>query len=130
MNEEKIQIPKNRHGCLTAYLVFMMIMNSGAALLYLFGADLVLQGMPNMPEWSFPVLIIMSIFNLVCAVSLFRWKKWGFWGFVASGLIVIIVNHMSIGLSTASALGGIVGIAILYGVLQIGKENKGWPQLD
>ena len=107
----------------------MMIMNSGAALLYLFGADLVLQGMPNMPEWSFPVLIIMSIFNLVCAVSLFRWKKWGFWGFLASGIIVIIVN-LSIGLSTASALGGIVGIAILYGVLQIGKENKGWPQLD
>jgi uncharacterized membrane protein YfhO len=129
MNEEKIQIHKNRHGCLTAYLVFMMIMNSGAALLYLFGADLVLQGMPNMPEWSFPVLIIMSIFNLVCAVSLFRWKKWGFWGFLASGIIVIIVN-LSIGLSTASALGGIVGIAILYGVLQIGKENKGWPQLD
>ena len=129
MNEEKIQIHKNRHGCLTAYLVFMMIMNSGAALLYLFGADLVLQGKPNMPEWSFPVLIIMSIFNLVCAVSLFRWKKWGFWGFLASGIIVIIVN-LSIGLSTASALGGIVGIAILYGVLQIGKENKGWPQLD
>lgn len=25
---------------------------------------------------------------------------------------------------------GLVGIAILYGVLQISDENKGWPQLE
>jgi hypothetical protein len=25
---------------------------------------------------------------------------------------------------------GLVGIAMLYGVLHIGKENKGWSQLE
>jgi hypothetical protein len=29
-----------------------------------------------------------------------------------------------------SSLLGLVGIAILYGVLQIGKKNKEWPQLE
>ena len=33
-------------------------------------------------------------------------------------------------LSIGSALAGIAGIAVLFGVLQIGKENKGWTQLD
>lgn len=120
---------KQRHGCLAAYLVFMIIANSATALIYLVGSEGIKQNVPNMPDWAFPVLIVGGIFNLVCAIALFRWKKWGFWGFVVSAAITFFVN-LSIGLDPISALGGLIGVAILYGVLQIGQEKKGWSQLD
>ena len=80
-------------------------------------------------SWAFPVLVVGGVFNLVCAIGLFRWKKWGFWGFVGSASIVFVIN-LSIGLSLGAALAGLLGVAILYGVLHIGKERKGWPQLE
>lgn len=119
---------KHRHGCLTAYLVFMIVANSASALIYLLGSETIRRNVPNMPEWAFPVLIVMGIFNLVCAVALFRWKKWGFWGFVASAVVTFFLN-LRIGLGLGSALFGLLGVAILYGVLHIGNENKGWSQL-
>ena len=125
------QLPagKHRHGCLTAYLVFMIIANSATALLYLFGSEAIRRNAPNMPGWAFPVLIVAGIFNLICAVALWRWKKWGFWGFVVSALVAFAVN-LSIGVEPGFALLGLVGLGILYGVLHIGSEDKGWPQLE
>lgn len=121
--------PKQRHGCLTTYLVFMMVVNSATSILYLVGAEGIKQSVPNIPDWAFPILSIVGIFNLACAIALFRWKKWGFWGFVASSVGAFLIN-LSIGLGIGSAVGGLIGIAVLYGVLQIGKELKGWSQLE
>jgi len=59
----------------------------------------------------------------------FRWKKWGFWGFALSSLIVFAVN-LAVGLNITSAILGLVGVAVLFGVLHIDKENKGWTQLE
>lgn len=118
-------LPKSRHGCLTAYLVFMIVANSAVSLVYLLAGS----NLPQMPYWSFPVLAALGVFNVICAVALFKWKRWGFWGFVASGLCAAIVNIL-IGLKPASVVGGLLGIAVLYGVLHLGKGNKGWPQLD
>jgi len=120
---------KNRHGCLTAWLVLMIIANSATALMYLFGSGAIRQTLPNMPGWAFPVLIVTSLFNLVCATALFQWKKWGFWEFCATGVVALVVN-LSVSLGIGPALGGLLGVLLLYGVLHIGKENKGWPQLD
>jgi len=120
---------KKRHGCLTAWLVLMIIGNSATAFTYLFGGVGFSQAFPGVPGWAMPLLVLMSIFNLVCSVALLRWKKWGFWGFAATTVFALILN-LSFGLSVGSALSGLLGIFILYGVLHIGKENKGWSQLD
>ena len=82
-----------------------------------------------MPNWALAVLVIVSIINLICAIALFRWKRWGFWGFVGSAVIVFFLN-LAMGLGLGTALAGLLGIGILYGVLHIGKERKGWTQLD
>ena len=129
MAETTITAEKKRHGCLTTYLVVMIIANSLTALLYPFGAAAIKQRIPNIPNWAFPVLIAIAAVNVICAFALFRWKKWGFWGFAISTGIVFALN-LAIGLSVASAIGGLVGVAVLYGALHIGKENKGWPQLN
>jgi hypothetical protein len=65
--------------------------------------------------------------NVIAAVALLRWRRWGFWLFVASALAGLAVN-LSIGMPQG-IFGAVVGIAILYGVLHIGKERKAWPRL-
>jgi len=107
----------------------MIIANSATALIYLVASEAIRRNVPNMPEWALLVLIAGSIFNLVCAIALLRWKKWGFWGFVVSTVVIFVVN-ISIGVGVGSTLVGLLGVAILYGVLHIGKETKGWSQLD
>lgn len=117
---------KNRHGCLTAWLVIMIIVNAGTALLYMFGSEDISLGLPM---WVTLTLAAFGIFNLVCAIALFQWKKWGFWGFIGSSIVMLFIN-LSIGVGIGSSLSGLVGVVLMYGVLQIGDENKGWPQLE
>jgi hypothetical protein len=120
---------KKRHGCLTAWLILMIVANSVTALVYLLGSAAIRRSLPNAPGWAFPVLIVFSLFNLVCSIALFQWKKWGFWGFCGSSVVALVVN-LSSGLGIVSILGGLIGLLLLYGVLNIGKEDKGWPQLE
>ncbi|MGK7923875.1 MAG: hypothetical protein AB4290_01245 [Spirulina sp.] len=122
-------IPKKRHGCLTAWLIFMLLGNSIATLMYLLAAQTIRQAFPAAPSWAFPLLTVVAIFNLICTIALFNWKKWGFWGLVGSSITTFIVN-LSIGVSIGQALFGLIGIVLLYGVLNIGEQNKGWSQLD
>jgi hypothetical protein len=107
----------------------MIIVNSGVSLLYLFGSEWLRRSGSNTPDWAFWFLAVGGLVNVLCAVALLRWKKWGFWGFIASAIAVLVVN-LSIGLGPSSIFGGVVGIALLYGVLHIGKEKKGWSQLE
>lgn len=120
---------KKRHGCLTAWLILMIIANSLTSLAFLIGSQSVRLKFPQAPPWAFPVLGALGVINLVCAIALLKWKKWGFFGFVASSLIAFAVNLM-VGVPIYQALLGIVGFVVLFGLLQIGKENKGWTQLD
>jgi len=107
----------------------MIIANSATALIYLLGSETIRRAVPTIPGWTFPVLIAGAILNLVFAVALLKWKKWEFWGFVVSGVAVFFIN-VAAGLRVGSALAGLLGVAVLYGVLHIGGATKGWPQLD
>jgi hypothetical protein len=134
MNEERDDKPiaaslqSQRHGCLTTYLVFVIIINSGMALMYLFGAEWLRRNGAKTPDWAFWTLAIAGGINVISAVALLRWRRWGFWLFVLSAIIGVGVN-VSIGLPQG-IFGAVFGIAILYGVLQIGKERKAWPRLQ
>jgi hypothetical protein len=120
---------KRRHGCLTAALVVVIIANSAAALRYTVQGETIRQAIPGMPGWALPVLIVFSLFNLACAVALLRWKRWGFWGFCVSSAVAFAVN-LSLGVGIGGSLLGLLGVPLLYWVLQIGEEEKGWPQLE
>ena len=107
----------------------MIIVNAATALMYLIGSSAISQNLPSAPGWVFPVLALMGIINVVCAVALLQWKKWGFFGFMGTSAIAFVIN-LIIGLNIVQDVLGLAGVAILYGVLQIGKERKGWTQLD
>ena len=128
--ENPIQPPplKQRHGCLTAWLTLMIILNSVFSLMYLasaVGASSTLR----LPTFALLVLSLVGIANVACAIALFKWKKAGFYGFIGTSAVAFIVN-LSIGLGIAPSLFGLGGVGNLYGILQIGKEQAGWRQLD
>jgi len=129
-NENPIA-PKQRHGCVTAWLIFMIVANSLSAGLYLFAKELITNSLPGVV--STPLIIslgILAIGNIVFSVMLFQWKKLGFWGFVLTTAGSLIIN-LTIGLSVGQSLFGLAGIAILYGVLQIKQGNvTAWENLD
>jgi hypothetical protein len=120
--------PNDRHGCLTTYLVFVIIVNSVLCLVYLFGSQALRRAGANTPDSAFWALAICGIVNVVSAIALLRWRRWGFWAFVASAVAGVAVN-VSIGLAPQGAGGAVVGIAVLYGVLHIGRGRKAWPRL-
>jgi len=124
-----MQESKQRNGWLTAFLILMIVANTGTILVYLFSGDSIRAASPGMPAWATPVLIAIALFNLACAVALFKWKRWGFWGLCASGAVTFLVNLM-IGVGFMTAAIGLIGVAVLYGVLQIGRDSQGWAQLD
>ncbi len=120
---------KRRHGCLTAYLAIIVIANFATLLLYLFAGETAKGLAPNLPDWAHSASMVFGLVNLVCAIALFRWKKWGFWSIVIATIMMTGVNFY-VGIETGPAVGGLVGVAILYGALHIGKDNKGWTQLS
>ncbi|MCP4166768.1 MAG: hypothetical protein GY759_12875 [Chloroflexi bacterium] len=120
---------KNRHGGLTAVLVVMVIANLGILAAYLFSLGGTRETLPEIPPWSIPVLIVFGVINLVCAIALFRWKKWGFWGLLVMSVVLFFFN-LSFGIGVRGALPGLLGPVILYGVLQLGEEKNGWCQLE
>jgi hypothetical protein len=113
-----------RHGCLLTYLIFMIVVNSIIVVTY--GA-MAIRAMPT-PANIFPGLVyimgLAGILNIVFAVALLAWKKWGFYGFCASAAIIFVIN-LVIGINPIMAFVGLIGPAILYGVLQIGGDRKG-----
>jgi hypothetical protein len=132
--EQPVTEPKQRHGCLTVWLIFMIFGNSLTALIYSLGVieeayREVLQEIPNAPVWLFLSMGVVPLFNIGCVIALFRWKKYGFWGICASMFVASILN-LTAGFGGGSFLVGLIPIVVLYGVLQIGQKNKGWPQLD
>jgi len=122
---------KKRHGCVTAWLILMIIANSFTAITYLFMGDTVLENLPSTVSKSMlVVLAILGIANLSFAILLFKWKKWAFWGFMGSALVTLSIN-LSIGLSLGQSLIGLLGIVLLYAVLQIKQDGKtAWENLE
>jgi len=117
-----------RHGCVTAWLIFMLIANSIVALIYLFTINKLEQTL-NISLRSIALLIILSALNTIFSIMLLSWKKIGFYGFAITAVIALVINIM-IGISPMRALIGLAGFAILYAILQIKKDGiSAWQNL-
>ncbi len=121
--------PKQRHGCLTAWLIVMILANGFTAVITPLTVSSIQQAIPGFPTWIVWPIALLAILNVVFAIALFNWKKWGFFGFLVNSLIAFGLNLYA-GIGVPQAVLGLVGIAFLYGVLQIGGERKGWTQLE
>ena len=134
-SDTKTNSLKQRHGCVTAWLILMIIANSLIAIVYLFANEKITDNLPGDVSSSLIILLgIIGIANVIFAVLLFQWKKLGFWGFIVTSTGTFIIN-LSISSGSGPALAqsflGLAGIAILYGILQIKKDNVStWESLE
>jgi hypothetical protein len=122
---------KQRHGCVTTWLILMIIGNSYSAISYLFMDDMLSQVLAEpIPDSMRYALALVGITNLIFAIMLFQWKKWAFWGFAGTAIITLFIN-LSIGLGIGPSILGLLGIVILYAILQIKKDGKtAWENLE
>jgi len=127
---ENADIVKQRHGCVTAWLVLMIIVNASSAFVYLCASSVITAHFPeNISTLTIVSLGALCIANVVFAVMLFKWKKFGFWGFTGTSIIALVIN-LNVGLGVGQSLGGLIGVALLYGILQIKKDDvTAWKNL-
>lgn len=81
---------------------------------------------PNL--FTLAVVTLCAAANVAFAVALFKWQKWGFYGFIVTCTIALVIN-LYIGVGIGHSLTGLIGFVILYWVLNIGGANKAWPRL-
>jgi hypothetical protein len=123
---------KQRHGCVTAWLFLMIVINSLTSVIYLFFGDVVKEKIPDISTSLLLLLAFLSLSNVFFAAMLLRWKKLGFWGFVITSVAAFILNLM-MGLGIFQSVFGMTGLLILYGILQIKKEGSDtstWSNLE
>ena len=92
--------------------------------------EFVRDAYPNAPGWCFYLLIVSRVLTIICLIALFRWKQWGFWGFFGSvGLLFFTVVAAGGGIFRGLC-GWLLSTAVLFAFLQIGRDKKGWTQLE
>ena len=122
---------KRRHGCVTVWLVLMIILNSISAIIYLFFRDIISKILPfAISNLELILFALFEISNVFYSILLLKWKKNGFWGFVVTAVSIMIIN-LNFGMEINSQLFGLISIAILYGVLHLKKDGAStWSKLE
>ena len=110
--ENSPPIEKKRGGCITAFLIFMFVINPLLAIYYLFAGDMVRDAFPNIPGWAIPALIVFCLINLGLAIAIWKWKRIGIYGLWVSAVLVVGIN-LTIGLSAVQSFMGLLGPLII-----------------
>ncbi|MGP0017965.1 MAG: hypothetical protein ACLPHP_05310 [Candidatus Sulfotelmatobacter sp.] len=93
---------------------------------------------PPLPQaWNMRALVFgfIGIANVIFSVALVRWKKWGFFGWVGTSILLVVSNLIFMHahrahLSLARAPLPLLYVVILYVLFQTGNEKRGWTQLE
>ncbi len=120
--------PPQRHGCLTTWLILIIVGSAFTVLATPFSMAAQQRAGLHSSLLTTAVLVVCGVVNIGCAIALFRWMKVGFYGLAATSIVASIIN-LIIGVPIFTCILGLVGLAILYAVLNIGGPNKAWPQL-
>lgn len=104
-------VERKRGGCLTAFLILALVVNPLLGLYYLVQGATISQMLPNVPTWIIPVLGVLSLVNFGFIIAIWRWKKWGVYGFVGLTAIVLVINLLTIGITAIPA--GVLSLAVL-----------------
>jgi len=133
MEQEGLQVNdvKQRHGCVSAWLIFIIVVNSLSVFIYLLAHTELLEDMlGGLSPTMIMLLVLLSVLNVVYAAMLLNWKKLGFWGIAFNSIVALVLN-LSLGLGFVQSFLGLLGILVLYGILQIKQGNvSAWSNLE
>ena len=108
---------QERGGCLTAWLIVVLIANALIAFYYLTSSAALQQVYPGVSSVVFLLLAVIGVVNIASAIGLWTWHKWGFYLFAVTSVVTLAIN-ISIGLPVISSLTGLIGVAILWYLLR------------
>lgn len=118
---------RNRHGCLTAYLILVIVTNTVFAIAsFVFGIQGGGQSLEGLEldafTWFF--MAVDATLLTAMAVAILFYKRWGVIGFC---IIVGINGILGVVGGTASTLvGAAIGIAIVIGFTRKNWDAYGW----
>lgn len=122
---------KQRHGCLTAWLIYLIIAYSFGTIIFFFKTDEISKiTLYKTSENLNMIYGSLAILGVVFSVMLLKWVKLGFWGILfisISILIMRIINDLKI----TSSIYVFLCLLVLFGLLQLKKGNiSGWNNLE
>jgi hypothetical protein len=122
---------KKRHGLVAAWLLLMI----GLGVYYGFRNLLDRESvMANFPPGTSDIMVslsgLLSLANAFLGLMLFYWKKWAFWGIIGTSIAGWGMN-LALGQGILASSIGLVGIPILYLILQLRKDTvSAWENLE
>jgi hypothetical protein len=121
----KSPVKKQRHGCLTTWLIFIIVVSTAASIFTMVADDNILGG-----DYPRTLMVLLGLLNIGSCILLLNWKKIGYWGSVLSSVSAFVIN-LSLGESVASSVVGFGGLIILTAVLFIKTDDiSGWDNLE
>lgn len=108
-------VEKKRGGCLTAFLIFMLVVSP----LYVLIALIPTSGsttdyLSNWPQWAIYGMGVIGLLSFVSAFAAWKWRKWGVIGL---GVAAVAFFALSYGRGAVNILTAIVGITICLAIL-------------
>ncbi len=92
--------------------MLMVVANALLALLYLTQSGAISRGIPNAPAWIVPLFGLGALANVISAIAVWQWRKWGVYTLGAVAILFFIGN-VSVVISPLSAVIGLAGPVIL-----------------
>lgn len=122
---------KQRHGCLTAWLIYLMISYSIVSLGLFYKIDSIAQRFQYIKSENLLLIVAsIEILNVLFIFMLLKWFKLGFWGLLSTSTLLFIIQVMN----TNNILTPIITVTvmlIIYGLLKLKKRNvSGWDNLE
>lgn len=114
--------PRKRGGCLTVFLVVVLVANLWGGFSTLFAGSTARDGFP--PGLA-RMAGLLSLANCVFVVGIWKWKRWGVYGFVASVLVAAAINMVGFGVLEALPAGEPLAFVLLIKAFQIALSLSG-----
>ena len=120
---------KQRHGCVTFWLWLVLLVNLGSVLMQV--VNLFDPEGTVYPVWTVVLLVLLASCNVVASLLLMRWRKLGFYLFVASALAELVVGLLLLDYHPVESVTSLASIAIWWAVLQIRYDGRSaWSQME
>jgi hypothetical protein len=107
---------QNRSGCLTAFIIVLIVLNALGALSSFFAGPLLSTLTPEYSISNSYSMIsgVLSLLNIVFLIGVWRYKRWGFYGIIAVSIINIILGIFLTSSIITSLISGLILPLILY----------------
>ena len=120
---------KQRHGCVTFWLWLVLLVNAGGVLQLI--VSMCSSAGMDYPVVAVVLMVLLGTCNVVASLLLMRWRKLGFYMFVASALAELVVGLLLLDYHPVESVTSLASIAIWWAVLQIRYDGRSaWSQME